>query len=93
MVRERNMGRLLEEDRELRAGQWTVEAAVKDRSLLTWRPPGGESVVELNGRVREFLDMVMTRATAMNVDTPTLLVVTHGLFMREVYRYRLMTYS
>ena len=93
VVRERNMGRLLEEDRELRAAQWTLEAAVKDRSLLTWRPPGGESVVELNGRVRQFLDLVMTRATDMNVDTPTLLVVTHGLFMREVYRYRLMTYS
>ena len=56
-------------------------------------PARGESVVELNGRVREFLDMVMTRATAMIVDTPTLVVLTYGLFMREVYRYRLMTYG
>ena len=86
VVRERNMGKLLEEDRELRAAQWTVEAAIKDRSLLTWRPPGGESVVELNCRVSKFLDLVMSRTTAMDVENPTVLVVTHGLFMREVYR-------
>ena len=52
-----------------------------------WRPPGGKSIVKLNYRVRKFLDRVMSQAIAMVMETPTLLIMTHGLFIQEVYRY------
>ena len=52
VVRERRVGRGL----DLLAALLTVEQAVEDREYLTWRPPGGgESVVDLRNRAREFL--------------------------------------
>ena len=43
--------------------------------------------MKLNNRVRKFLDRVMSQAIAMVMETPTLLIMTHGLFIQEVYRY------
>ena len=55
VVRERPIGDF-EGHREVLTALFTVEQAVKDKELLTWRPPGGgESVVDLRNRAREFL--------------------------------------
>ena len=43
--------------------------------------------MELNYRVSKFLDQVMSQAIAMDMETPNVFVVTHGVFIQEVYRY------
>ena len=45
VVKERCFGHLLEGNLELIKAQSLVEDAVQDRTLLTWQPPGGESMV------------------------------------------------
>jgi broad specificity phosphatase PhoE len=84
LLRERNAG-MMEGDHELVLAQWTVENAVEDRELLSWRIPGGESVVDLRVRVRAFLALAGTRALALEMEHPVLLVATHYVFMHELY--------
>jgi broad specificity phosphatase PhoE len=88
VVKERCYGSLLEGRLDLVRAQWKVEAAVEDRSLLSWRPPGlgAESMVDLTLRVEAFLAEVQARALALASDRPLVLVVSHGVFMNELYR-------
>ena len=84
LVRERNGG-LFDGEHALCNAQFTVEEAIKDRELLTWRIPGGESVVDLRNRVRAFLEVVQEKALAIEVESPTILVATHYVWMHEFY--------
>ena len=63
----------------------TVEEAVSDRDYLTWRPPNGESVVDLRNRILEFLQLVQKEAMKLPSISPTILVASHGAFMEELY--------
>ena len=71
LVRERNGG-LFDGDHALCNAQYKVEEAIEDRELLTWRIPGGESVVDLRERVRAFLQVVQAKAMALCVDARVL---------------------
>ena len=86
LVKERCFGHLLEGNLELIKAQSLVEDSVQDRALLTWRPPGGECIVDLQDRVSNFLEQVQERAVMMPETCPTILVATHGGFMSELYR-------
>ena len=46
VVKERCFGHLMEGNLDLIKAQSLVEDAVQDRTLLTWQPPGGESIVD-----------------------------------------------
>ena len=85
LLRERNAG-IFEGDRELGNAQWAVEEAIKDRELLTWRIPGGDSVVDLRIRARHFLDLVQAKALSLEEESPTVLVASHYVWMHEFYR-------
>ncbi len=85
LLRERNAG-MMDGHHELARALWTVENAVEDRELLSWRVPSGESIVDLRVRVRAFLALAGTRALALEVEHPVLLVATHYVFMHELYR-------
>ena len=63
----------------------TVENAVADRDYLTWRPPKGESVVDLRNRIKEFLQEIQKEALKLPSDSPVILISSHGLFMDELY--------
>ena len=84
IVRERCLGDIAGNGLELFTT--TVEDAVPDRDYLTWKPPNGESVVDLRHRVVEFLQEIQKEAMAISVDSPVILVSSHGLFMKELYR-------
>ena len=80
IVRERCIGNfegVVEHYRALR----TVENAVEDRDYLTWRPPNGESVVDLRRRVNCFLDEIKKEAMKLPVESTCILISSHGLFM------------
>ena len=90
MLRERNFLGGFNSDRVsdsevIKALQKSEKADIKNRELLVWRIPGGESVVDLRTRVRGFLSLVQSRALALEVEAPTILAVTHGLWMGELY--------
>lgn len=85
MVRERKLG-VLEKNFELVLAQLAVERAVEDRQLLVWAPPGGESAVDLNTRVKKFLSCLEKAASSLLSPCPTVLVVSHALWMKELYR-------
>ena len=63
----------------------TVEKAVKNRNYLTWRPPNGESVVDLRIRIKQVLKKVQLLALKSSTDIPMIVVVSHGAFMNELY--------
>ena len=83
-LRERTMG-VFEPHYNLVMAQITVEEAVPDRELLTWRIPKGESIVDLRNRVRQFLDLVQTRAMQLEEEVPIVLVATHCVWMHELH--------
>ena len=83
-LRERNAG-IFEGDHDLFYAQSAVEDAIEDRDLLTWRIPGGDSVVDLRERVRECINLVQVEALALEVEHPTILLATHYVWMRELY--------
>jgi len=85
LLRERNAG-IFEGERELDRAQCLVEAAVKDRELLTWRIPGGESISDLRDRVRKFLNLLLKMVLTLEEDRPRVLVVTHRVWMEELHR-------
>jgi len=84
LVRERNGG-VFDGEHALCNAQYMVEEAIEDRELLTWRIPGGESVVDVRERVRAFLRLVQAKALAIEVESPTILVATHYVWMHEFY--------
>ena len=84
VVRERCVGDFEGRD-EVDAAIIVVEKAVEDRNYLTWRPPNGESVVDLRNRIRLFLNQVQLLALRSLAQTPTILVVSHAAFMNEFY--------
>ena len=69
---------------ELRA-QWKVEDAIADRELLNWRIPGGESVLDLRERTWALLKEVQTMALGLEEEDPKILLVSHGVLMKELY--------
>ena len=73
---------------KLIGSQTFVEDFIEDRSLLTWRiPEGGESVVDLRTRItEEFLPQLVSQAAALKLERPTVLVASHGLFIKELHR-------
>ena len=86
VVRERCLGDVefvSEAFEDLRAAERAV--AVQDRESLTRRPPNGESVVDLRNRVRMFLDMLMAEVRKLERKDPTIVVASHGMFMKELY--------
>jgi len=83
-VRERCLGEF-EGDVDLHRSLRIVENAVKDRDSLTFRPPGGESVHDLRGRMLHFLQELQNEAIKISSKSPTILVSSHGLFMDELY--------
>ena len=85
LLRERNAG-VFDGDKVVGMSQWAVEEAIEDRELLTWRIPEGESVVDLRNRAREFLELVQSKALALEAEHPTILVATHYVWMHEFYR-------
>ena len=82
LLRERNAG-VLNGEREIFRAQLKVEEAIKDRQLLTWRIPGGESVGDLRNRVEAFLQLLL--AEYKDVEDLKILVVTHYMWMHELY--------
>ena len=86
VVRERRMG-IFEGSADLCHAQLKVEAAVEDRNLLTWRIPKGESVVDLKKRVQSFLELAIKEAEKIPEVVPTILLVSHGLFLKELHRF------
>ena len=74
--------------RQLIKSQRFVEDNIEDRSLLTWRiPGGGESVVDLRSRITaEFLPQLLSAAGGLKLERPTVLVASHGLFIKELHR-------
>ena len=84
LVRERNGG-LFDGEHTLCYAQHTVEEAIEDRELLTWRIPNGESVVDLRVRVRAFLNDIQAKAAVIEVENPTILVASHYVWMHELY--------
>ena len=73
---------------KLISSQAFVEDYIEDRSLLTWRiPEGGESVVDLRRRItEEFLPQLLSTAAGLKLERPRILVVSHGLFIKELHR-------
>ena len=67
-----------------------MENFIKDRDLLTWRPPGGgESIVDLRERLNnKFLPEIVSEARRVRSETGevAVLLVTHGLTMSEQHR-------
>ena len=47
VVKERCFGHLMEGNLDLIKAQSLVEDAVQDRTLLNWRPPGGQTIVDI----------------------------------------------
>ena len=86
VVRERCVGDF-EGRQEIDAALITIEKAVSDRNYLTWRPPNGESVVDLRDRIKLFLTKVQELAMTLSAETPVILVVSHGAFMNELYYF------
>ena len=84
VVRERCCGDF-EGREDVDAALITVEKAVEDRNTLTWRPPNGESVVDLRNRIKQFLEQIQARAMLLPSQVPMILVVSHGAFMNELY--------
>ena len=85
LLRERNAG-VLNGEREIFRCQLKVEEAIEDRQLLTWRIPGGESVVDLRNRVEAFLQLLLAKAQEQKeVEDLKILVVTHFMWMHELY--------
>ena len=85
LLRERNAGQFNGE-REMFIAQLKVEEAIKDRQLLTWRIPGGESVVDLRDRVQAFLQLLLAKAQEQKeAEDLKILVVTHFMWMHELY--------
>ena len=84
IVRERCVGEF-EGQNDVDAALITVEKAVADRNTLTWRPPNGESVVDVRKRIKQFLNQVQDLAMSSASDIPMILVVSHGAFMTELY--------
>merc|ERR1712107_908601 len=65
--------------------QYTVEEGVEDRDLLTWRIPGGDSIFDLRQSVRACLHLVQVEALALKEEKPTILLVSHYVWMHELY--------
>ena len=65
-----------------------VEDYIEDRSLLTWKiPEGGESVVDVRTRItEEFLPQLVSQAAGLELKRPSILVASHGLFIKELHR-------
>ena len=84
VVRERCVGDF-EGREDVDAALIIVEKAVVDRNTLTWRPPNGESVVDLRNRIKLFLSQVQAVAMSCSTEVPMILVVSHGAFMNELY--------
>ena len=84
LVRERCVGDF-EGREDVDAALITVEKAVDDRNTLTWRPPNGESVVDLRNRIKQFLSQAQAIAMSSPTEVPMILVVSHGAFMTELY--------
>ena len=63
----------------------TVEKAVQNRNYLTWRPPNGESVVDLRIRIKQVLKKVQLLALKSSTDIPMIVIVSHAAFMNELY--------
>ena len=84
LLRERNFG-VLENLRDVLRAQWKVEGAIDDRELLDWRIPGGDSVLDLRERTRALLKEVQAMALGLEEEAPTILLVSHGGLMKELY--------
>ena len=84
-VRERRLGDF-EGNAELCRAQLKVEDGVRDRSLLTWRIPNGESAVDLNERIQTFLQILSKHVEEMTPAEPSILLVSHGIFLKELHR-------
>jgi len=87
IVRERSLGDFegIKESEKIVRAQLTVEGAVEDRNLLTFRPPNGESVVDLMNRIKTFLLFLQDKVVQLPQENPTVLLVSHGLFLKELY--------
>ena len=83
-LRERNAG-IFEGDHDLLKAQCTVEYAIEDRDLLTWRIPEGDSIVDLRERVQAGINLVQAEALALEVENPTILLASHYVWMHELY--------
>ena len=85
IVRERSLGIFEGKIHDLCHAQLTVEEAIEDRNLLSWRVPNGESVVDLKLRVELFLDHLKNKIKEIKLNQPTILLVSHGLFLNELH--------
>ena len=72
--------------RDSSKAQYTVEDGVEDRDLLTWRIPGGDSIFDLRQSVRACLHLVQVEALALKEEKPTILLVSHCVWMHELYK-------
>ena len=85
IVRERFLGIFEGKIPDLCRAQIIVEDAIEDRDLLTWRIPNGESVVDLKHRIEDFLSHLIKEARRITSPDPRILVVSHGLFLKELH--------
>jgi len=84
-LRERRLGDF-EGNADLCRAQLKVEDGVRDRNLLTWRIPNGESAIDLNERIQRFLQKLIIRAEQLTSREPSILLVSHGIFLKELHR-------
>ena len=84
-VRERSLGIFEGKIPDLCVAQLTVEEAIEDKDLLTWRIPNGESVVDLKMRVLKFLHQLINQTKYHESNELSILVVSHGLFLSELH--------
>lgn len=81
VARERSFGAC--EGRPAETLQELVAAAKGRGGLLDWGPEGGETGRQFRERVRRCLEEVCTRVEGMEEERPTVLLTTHGGFIRE----------
>ena len=84
IARERYMGDF-EFDRDRCKSLRPIDDAIVDRDKKAKGPPNGESLANLRRRVRQFLQEIQKEALKLQVESPSLLVVTHNQFMFELY--------
>ena len=83
--RERRLG-IFEGSNKLFHSQFKVEEGIEDKELLTWRIPKGESLMDLSERINKFLHQLIKQAEILPSTNSSILVVSHGLFLKELHR-------
>ena len=61
-----------------------VEETIPDSEKSTWGPPNGETGVQFRKRIETFLQDLCSEVQKLSQDCPTVLLVTHSGFFRQL---------